>query len=756
LAAGDNRTLECDSDPVTVVAGDFGANGQIVNTATVAGDAVRPGHAAPTSTVQATSNTTIVSEAKLAIDKSIMGSRDVTHAGQVVTYRFVVTNEGAVTLTNVSIVDPGTFTSDPSVTNPIGSFNCPGVTYPVATLAVGVSFTCYATYHVTQADMDAGTVTNEATATGSFATGDPASPTGAVSSVPSRISFDTSQHYRLALSQTADPTWVEVPDTVQFTYTLVNRGNVDLSGITLDETSFDGNGTWVSGDITDQVTCTTGAANDPFDLTTDTLAPHQVVTCLVNLPYTTVAADATGNPGTITSTGQAHATDQSVDSNHASASVDVYPQFIPDVHIRISKTADKWVVTEQDNVVTYTFSIFYYGNMDLSGVMVTDPMFNNGQAFYCDGDGTLSASPTSSTVPQLTCTKTLTVTDFSVFHADPYRIDNRATLSVANAVRPNHTTPTMAVASVQSRVVSVYGSQMSLEKTVDASNVHKAGDTATYTFTLTNETNIWIDSISIVDGFAAGDLTNWSCSGPSNDPNNLFLGPITTTSGVVTCTADYVVTQDDVDAGFVNNTAHLEGRYVVPDAYTSAPGQDVISTDAQANFDIQQVATVSLTESVDKPTVEVPGTLTFAYTLTNTGNIDLSGFTLTEDSFDGNNLMTPSLLDGMECVTGDPEQAFDLANDVLAPDQSVICRAQPYTTVAADAKQKKVTSTGSVISLNRQGLGATASAFALVTQHIANTGGTPVSSGAPVGMALGLAGLIAAVVYFVRRRFLLG
>ena len=76
-------------------------------------------------------------------------------AGDTIDYSFVVTNTGNVTLDPVSVDDPL-----------VGAVSC-----PVSSLAPGASTTCSATYVLTQADVDAGSVTNTATATGYSAGG---------------------------------------------------------------------------------------------------------------------------------------------------------------------------------------------------------------------------------------------------------------------------------------------------------------------------------------------------------------------------------------------------------------------------------------------------------------------------------------------------------------------------------------------------------------------------------------------------------
>ena len=79
-------------------------------------------------------------------------------AGETINYSFDVTNSGNVTLTSVKVDDHG----------------LPGlsaITCPHTTLAAGASQTCTATYLTTAADVDAGSVTNTATAKGNPPTG---------------------------------------------------------------------------------------------------------------------------------------------------------------------------------------------------------------------------------------------------------------------------------------------------------------------------------------------------------------------------------------------------------------------------------------------------------------------------------------------------------------------------------------------------------------------------------------------------------
>src|SRR5262249_33647137 len=78
-------------------------------------------------------------------------------AGTAITYSYLVTNTGDEALDGVAVTDPmpGLWT----------------VSCPIATLAPGASETCTATYATTQADVDAGSLSNTGTVTGTSPNG---------------------------------------------------------------------------------------------------------------------------------------------------------------------------------------------------------------------------------------------------------------------------------------------------------------------------------------------------------------------------------------------------------------------------------------------------------------------------------------------------------------------------------------------------------------------------------------------------------
>ena len=111
-----------------------------------------------------------------------------TSAGQTVTYSFVVTNTGNTTLTGVSATD----------TAFSGFGDAAGGHVSGHVLAPQASTTCTGTYAVTQADIDAGSVVDTATASGTPPTGP------AVTSNPSTATVTASPAPTLTLLKTAN------------------------------------------------------------------------------------------------------------------------------------------------------------------------------------------------------------------------------------------------------------------------------------------------------------------------------------------------------------------------------------------------------------------------------------------------------------------------------------------------------------------------------------------------------------------------
>jgi hypothetical protein len=95
----------------------------------------------------------------------------------------------------------------------------------------------------------------------------------------------------------------------------------------------------------------------------------------------------------------------------------------------------------------------------------------------------------------------------------------------------------------------------------------------------------------------------------------------------VICTAvDYVVTQDDIDFGSVTNLATASA-----DGTTS--NQDTVTVDATQNPSIAIEKSTNGEDADDDPGpyIEVDYPVNWAYVVTNTGNVTLTGVTVVDD-----------------------------------------------------------------------------------------------------------------------------
>src|SRR5450631_3979891 len=143
-------------------------------------------------------------------------------AGERIHYRFDVTNSGNVTLRDIRVHDTGL--------RGLSAISCPH-----RTLAAGASQTCTATYLTTAADVDAGSVTNHATAKGDPPSGKP------VVSAPSEATITAIHAPAITVVKSASPSTFSVAgETIHYRFDVTNSGNVTLRDIRVHDTGLRG------------------------------------------------------------------------------------------------------------------------------------------------------------------------------------------------------------------------------------------------------------------------------------------------------------------------------------------------------------------------------------------------------------------------------------------------------------------------------------------------------------------------------------
>jgi uncharacterized repeat protein (TIGR01451 family) len=576
--------------------------------------------------------------ASITIKKSVAETNLVT--GETLHYSFLVTNTGSVPLTSVAVAE-GAFT---------GHGTMSAVSCPVTTLAPAASTTCTATYTVLQSDVDAGKVDNTASSSGVTPAGQTVVSPNSSASVPGTSSP------ALTLVKTADPTSITAAgETVDYSFLVTNTGNVTLTDVGVTETAFSGSGTAPA------ISCPA-----------DTLAPTASQTCTAT--YTVTQADV--DAGEITNTATAHGTPPGSTTPVVSPpdSARVTAPASPSLTVVKSASPNDSDSFTVGRLVTYSFVVTNTGNVTLTDVTVHEGTFT--------GSGTMSAPncPTNTLVPgaQLTCTATYTVTQADI---DAGSVTNKATATGTPPTGPDVDTPPSEV--------TIPGNQhpaITIVKSATPAMVSKIGTAVTYSFLVTNTGNVTLTHVTVHEGAFTGSGT---MSPPVCPAGAASMAP----GAEVTCTAGYTVTQADVDAGSITNTATATG--------TPPSGPDVVSPPSTVRIPINAAAKLGLVKT--GRAVDLNGDR-----ITNAG--DRVDWTLKVT-----NLGTTTITD---ITVSDPSAgAVKCPHTSLAPGASMTCTVLSHSVTAADAAKGIVVNTATAGGIGPGGPVTSNKAVASVPVH---------------------------------------
>ncbi|MBO9627554.1 MAG: hypothetical protein J7484_14435, partial [Microbacterium sp.] len=262
-------------------------------------------------------------------------------AGDEIVYSFRATNTGNVTLTGLAITETAF-----SGTGVLAAADCG------STLAPGEDVTCEVTYVLTQADVDAGTVTNTAAASASAA-GE------AVSSAPSTAVVTVDRRAALSLVKSADvgdPEDIHAGDVVTYSFVITNTGNVTVTGARVVEGTFTGTGEMGTPDCGDAAP----------------LAPGGQVTCMVVYTITQEDVDSGELSNTATATGDVPDGVQPPVSDGSTALLPAPAK----PSITLVKKTDATKVMGAGQLIAYTFTITNTGNTTVRNLSVQEDAFS--------------------------------------------------------------------------------------------------------------------------------------------------------------------------------------------------------------------------------------------------------------------------------------------------------------------------------------------------------------------------------------------
>lgn len=639
----------------------------LLNTASVT--APDPANLATALTGSATDTDTVTTDPAITIVK---GSVLPTFAavGDVVDYTFEIQNTGDVTLSSVTITDLLPGLSAVTIAWPGGT----GVLAPQETA------TATAQYTITQADIDAGHVLNTAAVSGDPPAGEP------VGDLDSHAVTSTAVPH-LTLTKAGAGTVDQAGDVVTYTFTVLNDGPLTLKNVSI---------------------------SDPLpglsQLTyfwpgqVGVLAPGQSATATAT--YRAIQADVDAGQIVNTAVGAGETLGGEPVSDDDTFTVVIGRaaaiELIKDASYLPGERG------EAGDTIQYRFTATNTGNVTLTGVVVADPLPGLSALVYIWPGAPGVLTPGQAMV----ATATYVVTQADV--DGPGEVTNVAMVTGGDPAGGQVT----AQDTVTMETPVDAGIQILKTATLDGGNPVNAGDSIRYRFEVTNVGVVTLHDVDLVDPLAG--LSDIELTWPDQ---NGVLAPGATLVG----TASYTLTQNDVDAGQVLNTASTHG---------TTPQDDPVADEDTATVLIPTAPAVTLDKAatIDQGVWQEGDVVRYGFTITNTGNVTLYHVSIDDP--------LPGLTGLVYAWPGDA--------GTLAPGETATATAE-YVITEHDAASRTLTNTATVTTdrdVSAQDTVILTGPTPPPPPGLAHTGANP----APLGVAALLLLVGGLVILIARRR----
>ena len=579
-------------------------------------------------------------------------------ANQTSKYWFDVTNTGNTTLHGLNISEDSF-----DGANRLSDVEC-----PTRTLAPGQSVRCSAHYTASQADVDRGTITNKARATGRLPQSGEAdaedSDTLHAQPRSSGVSVVKS------VDQPATGAITKAGQKVHYRFDVTNTGNTTVTGVSIADPNLDGGKAYTDRE--------NSAAAWP------SLAPGQHI--VMHGDHTVTDDDI--KAGHIANQAAAGWTDQDGGRHQTpSNTVDTSTHHVEG--LRITKAVDKDSVSKAGEVLHYTFAVTNGSGVKATGLSIDDPNLKGAPVTLAATDLEPGATTSGSA-------------DYTVTQADidaGTALTNTAT-AYAFSPKAGDGVHDMTAVSNQTMVPVKATTGLKLTKTALTDRTDLVpGDRLDYRIDVTNTGTSTVRNLHVDDDHIDSDALRVASGTPDDG-----LDPGETAS----YTGSYTITEADEKAGAVINTAKADG--------TDASGRNVPSNPDSATNPIRHYA-MDVAKTLAKPvTLHKPGdTVRFVVTVRNTGNQPLHAVHVGD-------VMTEAKHERMDCdrQASGPGQA-------LAAGDTMTCKATHATTAEeldyAKANGSRLTNTATATTA--EGLTGTASVDVPVDYSPSKPAGKP-------------------------------
>ena len=401
-----------------------------------------------------------------------------------------------------------------------------------------------------------------------------------------------------------------VGDVLHYTVTVTNTGNVTLTGVTVVDP--------LTGQNISGVTLAPGA-NQTF-----------------NTSYTLTQADLDGAGhagGDHDIDNTATASSNETGETQASSTVEVPLVYDPKIAIdkvflNVSGGDGDAFADAVGDVLHYTVTVTNTGDVTLTGVTVVDPLTGQNISGVTLAPGANQTFNTSYTLTQADL-------DGAGHAGGDHDIDNTATAS------SNETGETQASSTVE--VPLVYDPKIAIDKVFlnvsggDGDALADAvGDVLNYTVQVTNTGNVTLTGVTVVDPLTGQNISGVTLAPGANQTFN----------------TSYTLTQADLDGA-----GHAGGDHDIDNTATASSNE---TGETQASSTVEVPLTPGPAIAIDKEFVNVNGNvgeqadsvgdvLNYAVTVTNTGNVTLTGVTVV-DPLTGQNISGVTLAPGASQV----------------------------------------------------------------------------------------------------------
>ncbi|MEM8651298.1 MAG: hypothetical protein AAGF54_12270 [Pseudomonadota bacterium] len=320
------------------------------------------------------------------------GGNGESNVGDIVTYTYIVTNNGNVPLSNITLTETG-FTGTGTTPVPVFSSGTNGAT--PANFPQGESLTYTASYPATASDLLAGSIDNQGTVSalpngGTIGTSEVsdlsdssnAGDGGAIGSLdeddpttttfPAPIVFNPSIE-AVKVSDTSNFTNPALPgQTIIYTITIANTGDVDLNSINLSDTLTNGSGTILSPPAPTFVSSSLGSPVGSLIVGETATYSFTYALLQTDIDSASLSNTVTATATPFTGGSVADVSDDGDDGDGNTVDDPTVDQIGVNAAMQVTKIASQDTNVSVGQTVTYTYRVTNTGNQTITAIILSD------------------------------------------------------------------------------------------------------------------------------------------------------------------------------------------------------------------------------------------------------------------------------------------------------------------------------------------------------------------------------------------------